>query len=138
MQQLDDILVQMEALLHFKKFSGLKESTARIFKKLNQEELKKARSQKGSRTKVIKAKKRGRALLLGGRNTRSHDRAVNTAIAIVVYDALVERHPEQGLNLFDCMGFVRRAGMTRKVEIPAGAKKKVELTFSHEIVNYTW
>ena len=100
LSKLDDMLVQMEALLHFKKFSGLKESTARSFKKLNQEELKKARSQKRSCSKVIKAKKRGRPLLHGGRNTRSHDRAVNTAIAIVFYDALVERHPEQELNLF--------------------------------------
>ena len=38
-------------------------------------------------------------------------------------------------SLFHRMGFVRRAGTTGKVEIPAGAKKEAELTFLHEIVN---
>ena len=33
------------------------------------------------------------------------------------------------------MGFVRRAGTTGKIEIPAFAKKEVELTFLHAIVN---
>ena len=33
------------------------------------------------------------------------------------------------------MGFVRRAGTTGKIEIPALAKKEVELTFLHAIVN---
>ena len=56
---------------------------------------------------------------------------VNTAIVVAVADALVERQLEQELShvqfwsctwarsLFHCMGFVRRAGTTRKVEIPA-------------------
>ena len=72
---------------------------------------------------------------------------VNAAVAIAVVNALVERHPEKELNhvqfwtctwvrsLFHCTGFVRRAGMTGKVEIPAGAKKKAELIFLQEIVN---
>ena len=42
----------------------MKESTVRTFKKQQQEVLKKARSQKRSPGKVIKAKKRGRSLLL--------------------------------------------------------------------------
>ena len=33
------------------------------------------------------------------------------------------------------MEFVRRAGTTGKVEIPAAAKNEAELTFLHEIVN---
>ena len=81
------------------------------------------------------------------KNTRSHGGVVNTAVAIAVADALIERHPEQELShvqfrtctwargLFHCMGFVRRAGTTEKVEIPAGAKKEAELTFLHKIVN---
>ena len=72
---------------------------------------------------------------------------VNAAVSIAVLNALVERHPEKELNhvqfwtctfirsLFHCTGFVRRAGMTGKVEIPAGAKKKAELIFLQEIVN---
>ena len=60
---------------------------------------------------------------------------------------MVKRHPEQELNhvkfrvctwarcLFHRMGFVRRAGTTGKIEIPAFAKKEVELIFLHEIVN---
>ena len=69
------------------------------------------------------------------KNTKSHGGVVNTAVAIVVAaDALVERHPDQELSrvqfrictwakcLFHRMGFVRRAGTTVKVEIPAGAK----------------
>ena len=79
--------------------------------------------------------------------TRSHGGVVNTAVAIVVADALVKRHPEQELNhvrfwtctwarsLFHCMGFIRRAGTTGKVEISPRAKKETELTFLHEIVN---
>ena len=146
-----------KALIHFKnKFPRLKESAARTFKKQHQEELNKTRFQKRSPSKVIKAKKRGRPLVLGGfdkmmqtflKNTRSHGRVVNTAVAIAVADALVERHPEQQLNhvkfrtctwarsLFHRMGFARRVGTTGKVEIPAGAKREVELTFLHEVVN---
>ena len=44
----------------------MKESTVRTFKKQQQEVLKKARSQKRSPDKVIKAKKSGRPLLLNG------------------------------------------------------------------------
>ena len=44
----------------------MKESTVKTFKKQQQEVLKKARSQKRSPGKVIKAKKRGRSLLLNG------------------------------------------------------------------------
>ena len=47
------------ALIHFKnKFPGLKESTVRTFKKHQQEELKKARSQKRLPRKSSKQKKR--------------------------------------------------------------------------------
>ena len=72
---------------------------------------------------------------------------VNAAVSIAVVNALVERHPEKELNhvqfwtctwvrsLFHCTGFVRRAGMTGKVENPARAKKEAELTFLREIVN---
>ena len=38
-------------------------------------------------------------------------------------------------SLFHCMGFVRRAGTTGKVEISAEAKKEVDLTFLHKIDN---
>ena len=78
------------------------------------------------------------------KKNRSHGGVVNTAVAIAVADALVERHPKLSCkfwtctwarSLFYCIEFVRRAGMTRKVEIPAGAKKEVELTLLHEIVN---
>ena len=56
-----------KVLIHFKnKFPGLNESTVRTVKNQHQEELKKARSQKRSPSKFIKAKKRGRPLLLGG------------------------------------------------------------------------
>ena len=134
----------------------MKEIPVRTFKKQHQGELEKARSQKRSPSKVIKVKKRGRPLLLGGlnkmiqtflKNTRSHGGVVNTAVALAVADASVERHPEQEFNqvqfftcpctrsLFHCKDFVRRAGMTGKVEISAGAKKEVELTFLHKIVN---
>ena len=133
----------------------MKQSTVITFKKQHLEELKKARSQKRSPSKVIKAKKRGRPLLLGGldkmiqtflKNTRSHSGVVKTAVAIAVANALVEKHREQELihvqfrtciwarNLFHRMRFVRRAGTTGKVEIPTGAKKEAELTFLHEIV----
>ena len=58
-----------KALIHFKnKFPGLKESTVRTFQKQHQEELKKARSQKGSPRKFIEAKQRkegGRYFLVG-------------------------------------------------------------------------
>ena len=85
----------------------MKECTVRIFKKRHQEELKKARSQKRSPSKVIKAKERRRPLFLGGldemiqtflKNTRSHGGVVNTAVAIAVANDLVEKHPEQELN----------------------------------------
>ena len=85
----------------------MKEIPVRTFKKQHQGELEKARSQKRSPSKVIKVKKRGRPLLLGGldkmiqtflRNTRSHGGVVNTAVAIAVADASVERHPEQEFN----------------------------------------
>ena len=81
------------------------------------------------------------------KNTKSHDEVVNTVVVIAVANALVERHSEQELNhvqfqtctwargLFHRMSFVRHAGMTGKVEIPAGAKTEVELTFLHKIVN---
>ena len=81
------------------------------------------------------------------KNTRSHDSVANTAVAIGVTDALVERHPEQELNhvqfrtctwarsLFHRMGFVRRAGTIVKVETPAGAEKEAGLTFFYEIAN---
>ena len=77
----------------------MKKSTTRTFKKQHQKELKKARSQKRSPSKIIKAKDKGRLLLLGGldkmietvlKNTRSHDGVVNTAVVIVVFDALVK------------------------------------------------
>ena len=57
--------------------------------------------------KVIKAKKRGRPLLLDGldkmiqtflKNTRSHGGVINTVVTTAVSDALVERHPEQELS----------------------------------------
>ena len=96
-----------KALSHFKrKFPGLKESTVRTFKKQHQEELKRAKHEKRSPSKVIKSKKRGRPLLLGGldkmihtflRSTRAHGGVVNTAVAIAVADALVKRYPEQEL-----------------------------------------
>ena len=80
------------------------------------------------------------------KNNRFHG-VVNIAVAIAAADALVKRHAEQELNhvqfrtctwvrsLSHRMAFVRRAGMTRKVEIPEGAKKEAELTFLLEIVN---
>ena len=56
-----------KALIHFKyKFPGLKKSTVRTFKKQHQKELKKVWSQERWPSKVIKAKKRGTPLLLGG------------------------------------------------------------------------
>ena len=56
-----------KCLVHFKrKFPGLKESTVRTFKKQYQEELKQSKIEKWSPNKVIKAKRRGRPLLLGG------------------------------------------------------------------------
>ena len=70
------------------------------------------------------------------KNTGSHGGGVNTAVAIAVSDAFVERHAEQGLNrvqfrtctwtksLFHRMGFVRRARTTGKVKIPAGIKRR--------------
>ena len=75
----------------------MKGSIVRTFKKKLQDQLKKARSQKRSPSKVIKVKKRGRPLLLGGldkmvqtlsKNTRFHGGVVNTAVV-----NLVERHP---------------------------------------------
>ena len=69
------------------------------------------------------------------KNTRSHGGVVNTVVVIALADALVERHPDQALNLFHRMGFVRRAGTTRKVEIPAGAKNEVQLAFLLQIAN---
>ena len=134
----------------------MKEGTVRTFKKQHQEELKKQDPRNDHLAKSSKQRKEGCRYFLVGlikwsklfvQNTRSHGEVVNTAVAIAVADALVERHPEQELNhvqyrtctwarsLFHRMGFVRRAGTTGKVEIPAGAKKEVELTFLHEIVN---
>ena len=81
------------------------------------------------------------------KSTRAHSGVISTAVAIAVADALVKRYPEHELDhvqfrthtwarsLFQRMGFVRRAGTTGKVEIPEGARKEVELTFIHEIVN---
>ena len=77
----------------------MKENTVRTFKKQHQEA--------NLSSKFVKAKKRGRPLLLGGldkmiqtflKNIRSHGGIVNTAVAIAVADALAEKHPEQELN----------------------------------------
>ena len=97
-----------KALIHFQnKFPGLKESTVKSLKKQHQEELKKARSQKQSPSKVIKAMKRGRPLLLGGldkmtqfflKNTRSHGGVVNIISCTVSYLYLGKKYiPPHGL-----------------------------------------
>ena len=81
------------------------------------------------------------------KTTSSHGGVFNTAVAIAVANALVERHSEQELShvqfwtctwarsLLHHMCFVRRAKTAGKVEIPARTKKEVELTFLHKIVN---
>lgn len=146
-----------KAIIHFKnKFAGLKESTVRTFKKQYQEELKESRIQRRSPNKILKAKRRGRPLLLGNidamvqkflKSTRSRGGVVNSSVAIAVADALVKRYPEYELehiqfrnrswtrSLFKRMNFVRRVGTTGKVEIPEGARKEAELTFTYDIVS---
>ena len=97
-----------KCLVHFKcKFPELKESMVRTFKKQYQEELKQSKIEKRSPNKVIKAKRRGRPLLLGGldamvqnffKSTRAHGGVISTAVAIAVAHALVKRYPEHELD----------------------------------------
>ena len=76
---------------------------------------------------------------------RSRGGVVSRTIVIATVRELIARNPQYNLghvkvysswvqSLFQRMGFKRRMRTIRKVRIPEGARKKVELLYLHDIV----
>ena len=131
------------------------ESTARLFKKRYQEQIRKKKTTEIERK--ITTSKRGRPLMLGPIDEkvqsflhvlRRKGGVVNTVVAIATAKALIARSDEEHLkcididktswakSLFRRMGFKKRTCTTSKPEIPELAKKEAKLIFQHQIVDH--